>query len=1345
MKGALFSNYFLNEGIKTTKEWEEIYDKKLDNIYSKVTKIFEEMKENEDIDEADTEDNLIKPIIELFGFKWTRQKNISKKGKRDVPDFILFHDEDSKKIFDKKPKDQKPWDKAICILEGKKWKKPLDKGDKTNTLDPNIPSNQILRYLSIVEPVSNGNIIWGILTNGEVWRLYYHRASSRAEGFIEFNLSEIFKNADKERFKVFYLLFRKEAFISTEGRPFKTFLEISLEEGKRWEERVSQNLKEKIFYEVFPDIAKGFFIDAKTKGGGNIDETFLQRIYNNTLILLYRLLFILYAEDRDLLPIRSDEYKSYSLSKIRNEIAEKIDRGETLSESASSYYGRIKDLFKIINDGDKSLKIPPYNGGLFDSQKHPFLKDFSISDKFLVPAIDKLSRDHTMNPPKRINYRDLSVRQLGSIYEGLLEFKLKIAETNLGVKKEKKREVYSPVSNKREADIKKGELYLTNDKSERRSTGSYYTPDYIVQYIVKNSIEPFIEKRINEFDKYKKELETKNKNQLINLVKKHKIDNKKGEKSPDYYRNKVLSLKDPAKEILKIKILDPAMGSGHFLVGAVDYIADRILEILAETSGEKYFGKEVYRSPLLEKLEEIREHILKKAQKADYAIDDNKLEDKNLIKRIILKRCIYGVDINPLAVELAKVSLWLHTFTVGAPLSFLDHHLKCGNSLISADPEDFEKMLSRTIFGSKFAGRINAIKFIEKLQNYTDSDISEVKESGEIYNKVINILKPYKELLDVYTADLILKPKKKSELKRYESPLELVNGTRGNPLDVVSKKINLNEEEQNLINKALDLAQRKKFFHWKLEFPEVWYGEKKEKTDSGFDAIIGNPPYVEFKRLDKEAKDILKKLYKTATKKFDLYVPFIEKSIKLLSASGHLSFICPQMFYKRDYGVELRKFLVKNCKSIKIIDFGSSQIFKDIINYVAIIDMEKLQNIQDKIIKIAYVISDHAEVLNRNNVHFTEIKLSKDYSGEEWMIIPFKLKNTISLEKIAERISVGIQTGKDEVFFIKRNKFNLDGEDNIWKTILKGEDIQRYFIQEPEVFVFYPYSLTNGKKQVIPENKLKKDYPKTYKYLQSKLNLLMKRICFEGKKKIWYELCYERDPLIFETAPKIVVQEISNSNKFTVDESHYYFNTKVYGVILPNDSKWDIYALNAILASHLCEYIYKHISSPKEGGYFEYKTQFLKKIPIPAIKFTSRNRKKLEELKSKYKENKFKEIQNEIKLLPLNSVILHDFLSFLARKMTEIMHNKYLLELFIGDKLEHGSKGMIMVKKMLGNHPEWSNGVSENVEKEIAMNLKGIYEEKSLYTDEIIDKIVYHLYGLNENEIKIIEKFFNKN
>jgi len=1345
MKGTLLSNYFLEEGIKTTEDWRKFSERELENLYSKINEILKSFSKRKKPDEADTEDGLICPIIELLGFPWSRQKSPSKKGRQDVPDFILFPDEKSKEDFDRESGNRKPWNKAICILEGKRWKRNLDKGDKTDPIDPHIPSNQILRYLSVAEPASNGKIVWGILTNGEIWRLYYHRAPSRAEGFIEFNLSEIFEEVclfdiqnKKEKFKTFYLLFRKESFITTNWRPHRTFLEIALEEGKHWEEKISENLKEKIFYEVFPDISKGFLMDAKVKKK-NIDDAILQEVYNNTLILLYRILFILYAEDRDLLPVRSDGYKNYSLSKIRDEIAAKIDGRETLSETGSFYWDKIKNLFRIVNKGDKSLKIPPYNGGLFDSQKHPFLEKSSIPDKFLVPAIDKLSRDYTVRPPIRINYRDLSVRQLGSIYEGLLEFKLKIAQTDLGVKKEKGKEVYYPVNNENEAKIKKGELYLTNDKSERKVTGSYYTPDYIVQYIVRNSIEPLIQKKLQEFEEWKNTLKTKNKSELQKLIKEFNIsfDPKlynsrgriKGEKNINAYRNALLSSKDPAEAMLKLKILDPAMGSGHFLVGAVDYLADRILEILAEVSEKRYFGKEVYRSSLLHKLEEIRNRILEKARKENYIIDETKLEDKNLIKRIILKRCIYGVDMNPLAVELAKVSLWLHTFTMGAPLSFLDHHLKCGNSLFGANVEDFEKELEKSLFGSGYTGLMNAIAMIEKLQELTDADISEVEESAKIYDSVIKQLEPYKKLLNVYTADFFLKPKKKSKLKKYQSPLNLIDGTtKGDPLDIISGKVKLTKEQQNLIDTALNLAHYKRFFHWELEFPEVWYEKGREKANGGFDVVLGNPPYdiisakeqnrlYEYVEIEKNFYENNEIFHPSIGQKINYFRLFISLSLKFLTRKGGFhSFIVPLGILGDKHSQKLREFMLKKFNFVKIEAFPHKdnpdfRVFKeaklpvcvyvvnkgDIINPKAKfkIRIHPYKCIETSTPTIA-MSSEEIEVFDPQLLRFP----TKPLSTEKEIEIAIKVRSSgVTLGKfaISKQGEVNVSTHRRFIKHFQTTQKNIGNE---YKEVLRGAYIDRYLIHEPKQGGYYYIRW--------------KDFLSSFKGNASK--------GFDYRSK---RIGYQRGAALDNW--RRIIATLIPKGAFCADTINYIVNPK----------KFSLYFILAVLNSNLLEWLFRLTSTTNHVNSYE-----VDLLPLPQIDFTTRDDRKLSILKHKYENDELGELYEKIQSLPSNSAVLHDFLTYLVQRMIELSQNKYLLELFIENKIKSGINKMIKVIKLLETHPEWKEDASKDYKKEIARNLLNEYEEQIKRTDKLIDQIVYHLYGLNSQDIKRIEEFF---
>ena len=272
------------------------------------------------------------------------------------------------------------------------------------------------------------------------------------------------------------------------------------------------------------------------------------------------------------------------------------------------YWTRLQQLFTLINDGWED-HIPQYNGGLFNPQQHSFLEDYGIGDDALAKVIERLTRTEA---GERIAYRDLDVRHLGDIYEGLLEYQPRIADQDLAIISNRGSETVAPKksSPKHEIAYSEGEVYLLTDKGERKATGSYYTPDYIVRYIVENTLGPLCKGKAVE-------------------------------------------------EILSLKILDPATGSGHFLVGVVDYLAEELITHpdaphMTETASEE--------------------------------------TELAYWRRRVVESCVYGVDLNPMAVELAKLSLWLHTVAKGEPLSFLDHHIRCGNSLIGAKIENLSNL-----------------------------------------------------------------------------------------------------------------------------------------------------------------------------------------------------------------------------------------------------------------------------------------------------------------------------------------------------------------------------------------------------------------------------------------------------------------------------------------------------------------------------------------------------------------------------------------------------------------------------------------------------------------------------
>ncbi len=590
----LFSGDFLAERLPDSADW-KISPEELKSVQARLRDLFAQAIPA--TSEAGLEEELIRPILsDVLGFSYLVQPSRRIFKTHRQPDYALFPNEETKQAAKSFDGDKKLFEHTIAVADAKAWDVDLDAVG---------PASQMHDYILL------SGVRWGVITNGRRWRLYHRDTVHELDTFYEVDLESLVAAEDPEPLKYFLLFFRAESF--AEGG----FLDRALTETVEYARRIGTELKENVF-EALRLLCQGVLDGNESLGPDDLPE-----IHENGLILLYRILFLLYAEsarEQELLPLSNPAYRDrISLYAIKRDVASRND----WLKGSHTLWSRLRDLFGFIHRGSKELGIYEYNGGLFDPSRYPFLEQYQLGDRYLAEALRLLACTEEDGRCGFFDYATLDVRELGSIYEGLLEHRLILRD---------------------------GTLSWEEDRSERKKTGSYYTPEYIVSYIVEKTIGPLVD-----------EIEQKLREELASLDEEIRRARGENRRLLQEKRNKLLA--GARERVLNLKILDPAMGSGHFLVSACDYLAHRIAGLEAALTGKE--------------MEE--------------AVTD--------LKRTVAVRSLYGVDLNPLATELAKLSLWLHTVAKGKPLSFLDHHLRTGNSLIGAAVNDLKRPPSGKSFG----------------------------------------------------------------------------------------------------------------------------------------------------------------------------------------------------------------------------------------------------------------------------------------------------------------------------------------------------------------------------------------------------------------------------------------------------------------------------------------------------------------------------------------------------------------------------------------------------------------------------------------------------------------------
>ncbi|WP_135468545.1 Eco57I restriction-modification methylase domain-containing protein [Crenalkalicoccus roseus] len=559
-------------------------------------------------------------------------------------------------------------------------------------------------------------------------------------------------------------------------------LEELLESSKRFAADLAVRLRERIYDRVIPGLATGI---AEARGLSAVSAEELRLTYAMALTLLFRLLFIAYAEDRDLLPFSSNEaYRHRALKTKALELAAKT----TPPGPDAHLWQEVTRLFDAVRQGDAALGVPAYGGRLFETEPAIYqpgaeLARISLPDRVFEPALRGLLLDEGQDlatlGARPVDFRSLRVREFGTIYEGLLESELAVADTDLALKKQGNELVYVPARPKDAIAVPKGGIYLHNRSGARKASGSYFTPGFAVDHLLDAALEPALKAHAE--------------------------------------RLAALDDVDAAEAFFDLRIADIAMGSGHFLVAAVDRVERALSAILAERPLPGVTAE-------LARLRAAAEGALRKL-----GLEDTQpIEDSQLLRRLIARRCIYGVDLNPLAVELARLSLWIHSFVPGLPLALLDHSLVHGNALVGiATVRQLEERFAASgtalfpVDAQSLLGEAaEPLNRLARLADATPQDIAAGREAMERARLAVG---PTKALCDLVLAERIAPEQVAFQFETW--PRERAR-IQANPA----------------LRRAREALAGLDVLHFPIAFPEVFLRRRP-----GFDVILGNPPWEKVK------------------------------------------------------------------------------------------------------------------------------------------------------------------------------------------------------------------------------------------------------------------------------------------------------------------------------------------------------------------------------------------------------------------------------------------------------------------------------------------------------------------
>jgi hypothetical protein len=635
-----------------------------------------------------------------------------------------------------------------------------------------------------ISPVAYGlkmaeqeGVSWLILVRGGQLRLYPARIDlgvgrkGLAETYLEIDLPQL----TSENAGYLSLIFSATA-LADRGSAFQIMASSS-----QYAVALGARLRDKVYEDIVPRLAVA--VAKQIAGlGYAMDAEGLDLAYQLTLRIFFRMLFQVYAEDRKLLPYGENEkYDRNALKTIAKDLVEYPD--QIFDPESCALWDDLALVWRVIDTGDRAWNIPAYNGGLFASDPElnehgAIIEQISITNNVIGPCLRALLLDQLddgeIGP---IDFRSLSVREFGTIYEGLLESSLGLAEIDLTLNGES---TWLPAEVGDNVVAAAGDVYFHNTSGQRKGTGSYFTPSFVVEHLLERALDPAL----------------------------------------DEHLAKVGVLLDSGDQVgaaelfFDFRVADLAMGSGHFLTSAIDHIENKMAAFLEE-DGHQIPG--------------VANEIVVLGNAALAAMGDAEgvpPDGSSLLRRQIARRCVYGLDINPIAVELARVAIWIHTFVRGLPMSSLDHNLVCANSLtgIGSIDEALDVLVPgrngmATLFDEPIEGALRSSqRMLLDVALLPEIDRKETQAASRAVRKAIAEARKAKLLFDA----AVLKRVGLGALIRGEDP------------KTISEAASKDEAQAALM--ALNPG------HMPELFPEVFL-----RDNGGFDVLIGNPPWEKLK------------------------------------------------------------------------------------------------------------------------------------------------------------------------------------------------------------------------------------------------------------------------------------------------------------------------------------------------------------------------------------------------------------------------------------------------------------------------------------------------------------------